>query len=91
YKDPSDANARELPIKDYVRTKLEENKEKLLLEKLVVENQISVPEDFTIPEITEKQINDFIDKARIEQAPSVTNKRVVKNKRAKKRRQVKND
>lgn len=91
YKDPADANARELPVRDYVRNKLDEGKEKLLLEKLVVENQISVPEDFTVPEITEKQITDFHDKARIEQTPSVTNKRVVKNKRAKKRRQVKND
>ncbi|MFN0141571.1 MAG: peptidylprolyl isomerase [Pyrinomonadaceae bacterium] len=85
YKDPSDANARELPLEDYVQNKLEEEKQKLLVQRLVVENNITVAEDFSIPEITEKQINDFMDKARLEQTPK------VKTKRAKKRRQVKND
>lgn len=65
YKNPADENARDLPIKDYVRTKLEEEKQNLLVNRLVVENNISVPEDFTIPEITEKQLTDSAKKVRV--------------------------
>lgn len=56
FKDPDKPNAREVPVKDYVRTKLEEDKEKKLVEDLVARNNVQVPEDFTIPEVTEEQM-----------------------------------
>jgi parvulin-like peptidyl-prolyl isomerase len=62
YKDPEKPNAREMPVKDYVRSKLEEDKEKNLIAELVAKNNVQVPEDFTIPEVTDEQIQQMRDK-----------------------------
>ena len=56
FKDPENPNAREMPVKDYVRNKLETDREKKLVDDLVASNNIRVPEDFTIPEVTDEQI-----------------------------------
>ncbi len=48
--------AREVPVKDYVREKLETEKEKALIDQIVAANNVSVPEDFTVPEVTEEQM-----------------------------------
>ena len=49
-KDPEKLNARETPVNDYVRDKLEAENEKRLSDAIVAENHIQVPEDFTIPQ-----------------------------------------
>ena len=56
YKDPENPTAREMPVKDYVRNKLEADKEKKLLDELIASNNIQVPEDFTIPEVSDDQL-----------------------------------
>ena len=56
FKDPENPTAREAPVKDYVRTKLETEKEKKLIDEIVAANNISVPTDFTVPEVTEEQL-----------------------------------
>ena len=56
FKDPENPTAREAPVKDYVRTKLETEKEKKLIDDIVAANNISVPTDFTVPEVTEEQM-----------------------------------
>lgn len=48
--------AREVPVKDYVREKLEEEKEKKLIEDIVAANNIKVPDDFTVPTVTDEQL-----------------------------------
>src|SRR5439155_17548730 len=53
YKDPDKPNAREMPVKDYVRGKLEEDKQKNLVAELVAKNNVQVPDDFTIPEVSD--------------------------------------
>ncbi len=58
-KDPDKPNSREMPVKDYVRMKLEEEKDKKLLEEVVAANNVEVPEDFTIPQITDEQMQEF--------------------------------
>ena len=55
-KDPDKPTAREAPVKDYVRTKLETEKEKKLIDDIVAANNVQVPEDFTIPEVSDEQI-----------------------------------
>lgn len=55
-KDPDNPTAREAPVKDYVRNKLETEKEKKLIDEIVATNGVSVPEDFTVPEVSEEQI-----------------------------------
>ena len=49
FADPDDPQARDVPVKTYVRKKLETEKEKLLTEEIVVSNNISVPDDFVVP------------------------------------------
>ncbi len=61
-KDPDKPDARELPVKDFVRNKLETEKDKGLLDKLVAENNVQVADDFTIPEVTDEQIQQLKDK-----------------------------
>jgi parvulin-like peptidyl-prolyl isomerase len=46
-KDPTNPNGRELPIKEYVRTKLESEKESALVAKIVADNPIAM-EDLQI-------------------------------------------
>ena len=47
--DPSNPAARPVPVNEYVRGEIESEKERLLIDKLVVANKISVPEDFVVP------------------------------------------
>ncbi len=56
FKDPDNPTAREMPINDYVRNKLETEKEKALLDDIVAKNNVTVPTDFTVPEVTEEQM-----------------------------------
>lgn len=62
YKDPADPEGREMPVKAYVRNKLETEKEKQVLDDIVKENNVSVPDDFTVPEVSEEQIQDMMKK-----------------------------
>ena len=41
-----------MPAKKFVRYKLETEKEKALLDKIVATNNIQVPDDFTVPKPT---------------------------------------
>lgn len=49
YKDPNDPMAREMPVRDYVRQKLQEEKEKWVLEEIKANNPVTVATDFEIP------------------------------------------
>ena len=56
FKDPEKPNAPEMPVKEYVRTKLEADKEKELVDKIVAANNVQVPTDFTVPQVTDEQM-----------------------------------
>ncbi|MEO6589848.1 MAG: peptidylprolyl isomerase [Pyrinomonadaceae bacterium] len=49
YKDPENPAAREVPVKDFVKSKLEKEKEEKVLEEIKANNPIEVAEDFDIP------------------------------------------
>ena len=61
-KDPENPVGREIPVKQYVRSKLEEEKEKKVIEELVANNHVQVPEDFNVPEVSEEQIKEMMQK-----------------------------
>ncbi len=69
FKDPENPMGREMPVKAYVRSKLEEEKEKKVLEDLVASNNIQVPDDFTVPEVSEEQIQEMMQKQQQQQMP----------------------
>lgn len=50
--DPESPNSRPMPVKDFVRAKLEKEKGEKLVEKLIADNNVQVPDDFTVPEFT---------------------------------------
>ena len=62
YKDPADPEGRDMPVKAYVKKKLETEKEKQVLEEIVKNNNVQVPEDFTVPEVSEEQIQEMMKK-----------------------------
>lgn len=62
FKDPEDVEGRELPVKQYVRNKLEAEKEKKLLDEVVERNHVTVPDDFTVPQVSEEQIQEMMKK-----------------------------
>lgn len=60
YQDPQNPNARPVPIKDFVRNKLEQEKEKKVIDDIVASNHISVPDDFSVPAVTDEQIQESL-------------------------------
>lgn len=55
-KDPENPMARDMPVKDFVRSKLEGEKEKQVLDDIVAKNQVSVADDFAIPQVSDEQL-----------------------------------
>jgi parvulin-like peptidyl-prolyl isomerase len=60
--DPENPGARPMPVKEMVRGKLEEGKEKEVMDEIVKNNNVEVPDDFTIPEVTDEQIQQMMQK-----------------------------
>jgi len=69
FKDPDNPTAREAPVKDYVREKLETEKEKKLLDEIVASNNIQVPDDFSVPQLTPEQIQQMQQKPQMQMPP----------------------
>lgn len=70
-KDPDNPNARDAPVKDFVRNKLETEKEKKLLESIVAANNVQVPDDFTVPEVTDEQLQQMRQKQQPQGPPQM--------------------
>lgn len=66
YKDPADPEGREMPVKAYVRNKLETEKEKKVLDEVIAANNVSVPEDFDVPKVSEEQIQEMMKKQQMQ-------------------------
>lgn len=57
-KDPENPMGREEPVKRFVTRKLEEEKQKKLIDEIVAANHVSVPDDFDVPEVSDEQIQE---------------------------------
>ena len=57
-KDPENPMGREEPVKRFVTRKLEEERQKKLIEEIVAANHVTVPEDFDVPEVSDEQIQE---------------------------------
>jgi hypothetical protein len=60
FKDPKNPTAQPLPIKEYAKQQLSTEKQKKLVDDIVAANNISVPDDYTIPEISDEQIQEMM-------------------------------
>ncbi|MFM9903262.1 MAG: peptidylprolyl isomerase [Pyrinomonadaceae bacterium] len=65
-KDPDNPTAREAPVKDYVRNKLETEKEKKVIDDIVAANNVQVPADFTVPAVSEEQLQQMRQKQQMQ-------------------------
>ncbi len=54
--DPENPMSRPMPVKQFVRQKLESEKQKAEMEKVIAENHVSVPDDFDVPQISDEDI-----------------------------------
>ena len=68
-KDPENPMGREMPVKDFVKAKLEDEKQKKVLEDLVAANNVEVAEDFEIPKVSEEQMQEMMKKQMQQQMP----------------------
>ncbi len=57
-KDPENPMGREEPVKRFVTRKLEEERQKKLIEDIVAANNVTVPDDFDVPEVSDEQIEE---------------------------------
>jgi hypothetical protein len=68
-KDPSNPMGREMPINDMVRNTLEEEKQKKILDEIVANNPVEVPEDFEIPKPSEEDVKQMQQQMMQQQMP----------------------
>ncbi len=59
-KDPENPMSREMPVRDFVRSKLEQEKEKQILEEIVANNPVEVAIDYKVPEVSEEQMQQML-------------------------------
>ncbi len=59
-KDPDNPAAREMPVKDFVRSKLETEKEKKVIDEILANNPVEIAEDFEIPKVSDEQLQQMI-------------------------------
>jgi hypothetical protein len=62
YKDPNNPTARDMPVKEYVRQKIETDREKEIVDNIVANSGVTVAEDFDIPQVTDEQIQEMMKK-----------------------------
>lgn len=55
-KDPENPAAREMPVEQYVKGKLEKERQEEALAKVLKDNPVAVPEDFEIPKANEEEM-----------------------------------
>ncbi len=68
-KDPSNPMAREMPINETVKGILEEEKQKKVLDEIVANNPVEVPEDFEIPTPSEEEMKQMQQQMMQQQMP----------------------
>jgi hypothetical protein len=61
-KDPDNPTAREMPVKEFVRQKIEQDREKALVDDVVAKSGVTVADDFDIPQVSDQQIQDSMNK-----------------------------
>ena len=66
-KDPTNPLAREMPVADLVKGKLEKEKQKTVLDEIVANNPSEVAEDFEIPPVSDEQMQQMMQQQMMQQ------------------------
>ena len=67
--DPDNPTARPVPVKEFVRQKIEQDREKQMVDDVVAKSGVTVAEDFDIPQVSDQQIQDAMKKQQQMMAP----------------------
>jgi hypothetical protein len=67
--DPDNPSARPMPVKEFVRQKIEQEREKEFVDDAVAKSGVTVAEDFDIPQVTDQEIQDAMKKQQQMMAP----------------------
>jgi hypothetical protein len=51
-----------MPVKEFVRQKIEQDREKQMIDDVVAKSGVTVAEDFDIPQVSDQQIQDAMKK-----------------------------
>ncbi|MBK7706736.1 MAG: peptidylprolyl isomerase [Acidobacteria bacterium] len=70
-KDPDNPMGREMPVKDFVKQKLETEKEKSVLDQIMAANKITVAEDFAVPQVSEEELQKMMQQQMQQQMPQM--------------------
>jgi parvulin-like peptidyl-prolyl isomerase len=70
-KDPDNPTAREMPVKEFVRQKIEQEREKKMIDDIVANSGVTIAEDFDIPQVTDQQIQDSMKKQQQQMGPEM--------------------
>jgi parvulin-like peptidyl-prolyl isomerase len=70
-KDPENPMARDMPVKEFVKQKLETEKEKKVLDDIIAANNVEVAEDFVIPPVSEEKMQEMMKKQMQQQMPQM--------------------
>jgi len=70
-KDPENPMGRDMSVKDFVRQKLEDDKQKQVLDELVAANNVTVAEDFVIPQVSDEKLQEMMKKQMQQQMPQM--------------------
>lgn len=65
-KDPENPMGRDEPVKKYAAKKIEQERQKKLVEDIVAANHVEVPADFDVPEVSDAQIEDAMRKQQMQ-------------------------
>lgn len=66
-KDPENPMGREVPAREFVRSKLEEEKGQKVLDELMANNPVEVAEDFEIPKVSDEQLQQLMQQQMLQQ------------------------
>lgn len=70
-KDPENPMGREVPVNEYVKGKIEDDKQKKLMDDLVASNNVQIAEDFQIPPVSDEQMQEMMKKQMQQQMPQM--------------------
>lgn len=61
YQDPENPMSGPMPVREYVKDKLETEKEKAVLDKIIADNPVEVAEDFEIPKPSDEEMQKMME------------------------------
>jgi len=70
-RDPENPMGRDMPVNEYVKQKLEQDREKQVLDEIIARNNVKIAEDFVIPTVSDEEMQEMMRKQMQQQMPQM--------------------